>query len=58
MRMYNYTLEAEPRPSLWLAEVPLPSLYMVKQGEVFWVFDFLRYLAAAMVTSETNGPVG
>jgi hypothetical protein len=57
MRMYNYSLEAAPRPGLWLAEVPLPSLYMVKDGEVSWVFDFLRHLAAAMVTSEFNDPI-
>lgn len=57
MRMYNYSLEAAPRPGLWLAEVPLPSLYMVKDGEVSWVFDFLRHLAAAMITSDSNRPV-
>jgi len=52
----DWTPEAEPRQGLWLAEVPLPSLYLLKRNQTVWIFDFLRHLAAAMITSETNTP--
>ena len=56
MKEYDYTLEADLHHGLWLAEVPLPRLYQLKiyYG---WIFDFLRYLAAAMITSEKSKPV-
>ena len=57
MREHDYTLEAELHHGLWLAEVPLPSLYQLKRYSYGWIFDFLRYLAAAMITSEKNKPV-
>lgn len=52
----DWTLEARPRPGLWLAEVPLPSVYKLKRKQTFWIFNFLRHLAAAMITSDSNNP--
>lgn len=56
IKSLDWTLEARPRPGLWLAEVPLPCLYKFKRNQTFWIFDFLRHLAAAMITSESNWP--
>lgn len=53
----NWTLEAKPREGLWLAEVPLPKLYELEEEPINWVFDFVRHLAAAMISSDSNAPV-
>lgn len=53
----DWTLQAKPRPGLWLGEVPLPYIYELKGAPINWVFDFVRHLAAAMITSDSNGPV-
>jgi hypothetical protein len=38
----DWSLEAEPRPGLWLGEVPLPYIYELRREQVYWIFDFLR----------------
>jgi hypothetical protein len=53
----DWTLEAKPRPGLWLGEVPLPYMYELRREQVYWIFDFLRHLAAAMIASHSNRPV-
>lgn len=50
----NWTLEATPRDGLWLAEVPLASIYELKKEPINWVFDFVRHLGAAMIRSDSN----
>lgn len=57
MKDYDYTLEEKARPGLWLAEVPLPCIYELKRRQTYWIFDFLKHLAAAMIVSEKNRPV-
>lgn len=53
----GWTLEANPRDGLWLAEIPLSNIYDLEDEPIDWVFDFLRHLAAAMVSSDSNRPV-
>lgn len=53
----NWTLEAKHHDGLWVAEIPLESIYNLGEEPINWVFDFVRHLAAAMITSETNRPV-
>ncbi len=53
----DWTLEAQPRPELWLGEVPLPYMYELRREQIYWIFDFLRHLAAAMIASHSNRPV-
>lgn len=53
----DWSLEAKPLDGLWVAEVPLDSIYRLKEEPINWVFDFVRHLAAAMVTSDSNRPV-
>jgi hypothetical protein len=52
----KWTLEAKPRDGLWVAEVPLASIYKLKDDPINWVFDFVRHLAAAMIASQSNEP--
>lgn len=54
MRDFDFDLQAKPHQGLWLAVIPLPSIYTFKKKETGWMFDFQRHLAAAMVSSETN----
>ena len=51
----DWTLEAKPRDGLWVAEVPLASIYQLKEEPINWVFEFVRHLAAAMISSHSNG---
>lgn len=53
----DWTLEAKPTDGLWLAEIPLASIYELGEEPINWVFDFVRHLAAAMIVSDTNRPV-
>lgn len=53
----DWTLEANPRDGLWVAEIPLASIYELGEEPINWVFDFVRYLAAAMIRSDSNRPV-
>lgn len=57
IKSLDWTLEAKPRPGLWLGEVPLPYMYELRREQIYWVFDFLRHLAAAMIASHSNRPV-
>lgn len=50
----DWTLEAKPRDGLWVAEVPLESIYQLKHEPINWVFDFVRHLAVAMIDSDSN----
>jgi hypothetical protein len=52
----DWTIEAKPRDGLWVAEVPLASIYELKEEPINWVFDFVRHLAVAMIHSDSNGP--
>ncbi len=56
IKSLDWTLEATPRDGLWLAEVPLASIYELKNEPINWVFDFVRHLAVAMIESGSNGP--
>lgn len=53
----DWTLEARPRDGLWVGEVPLEAIYKLKNDPINWVFDFVRHLAAAMITSQSNESV-
>lgn len=53
----DWTLEATPRPGLWVAEIPLSYIYELKGAPINWVSDFVRHLAAAMIASDSNRPV-
>ena len=53
----HWALEAKPRDGLWVAEVPLASIYELKEEPINWVFDFVRHLAVAMLSSDSNKPV-
>lgn len=53
----DWTLEADPRDGLWVAEIPLASIYELGEEPINWVFDFVRHLAAAMIESDPNRPV-
>ena len=52
----DWTLEAQPRDGLWLGEIPLASIYELKEDPINWVFDFVRHLAVAMIGSDSNRP--
>lgn len=58
VRSLGWIIQAKARGRLWVAEVHLPCLYELEEDPINWVFDFIRYLAAAMVDSEANRPVG
>lgn len=53
----DWTLEAIPRDGLWVAEIPLASIYELGEEPINWIFDFVRHLAAAMICSDSNRPV-
>jgi hypothetical protein len=57
IRGLGWHLEAKPRDGLWVAEVPLTTIYELKEEPINWVFDFVCHLAVAMFTSDSNGPV-
>ena len=57
IKSLDWTLEAMPRDGLWLAEVPLASIYELKDEPINWVFDFIRHLAVAMIKTGSIGPV-
>jgi hypothetical protein len=57
IKSLGWTLEAEPRDGLWLAELPLASIYELKNEPINWVFDFARHLAVAMIESGSIGPI-
>lgn len=57
IKSLDWTLEAKPRDGLWVAEIPLASIYELGEEPINWVFDFVRYLAAAMIDSDSNRPV-
>ena len=58
IKSLDWFIRAKPRDGFWVAEVPLPSLFELGEGDpIIWVFDFVRHLAAAMATSDTNAPV-
>lgn len=57
IRNLGWTLEAKLRDGLWVAEVPLTTIYELKEEPINWVFDFVRHLAVAMIASDSNGPV-
>jgi len=58
IKSLDWFIRAKPRDKLWVAEVHLPNLYELDDDDpINWVFDFVRHLAVAMATSETNAPV-
>lgn len=57
MRDFDFDLQAKPHQGLWLAVIPLPSIYALKKKDTGWMFDFQRHLAAAMLSSRANKPV-
>jgi hypothetical protein len=57
IRDLGWHLEAKPRDGLWVAEVPLTTIYELKEEPINWVFDFVCHLAVAMIASDSNGPV-
>lgn len=57
IKALDWTLEAKARDGLWVAEVPLAPINELEDEPINWVFDFVRHLAAAMITSDSNRPV-
>jgi len=54
----DWTLEAKPCDGFWLGEVQLPYMYdQLEKEQIYWIFDFLRHLAAAMIASDSNSPL-
>lgn len=56
IKQLKWTLEAKPRDGLWVAEVPLASIYQLDEEPINWVFDFVRHLAVAMIRLMSNPP--
>ncbi len=59
IRNLGWVIRAKPRDRLWVAEVLLPSIYELELEDdpINWVFDFVRHLAVAMATSDSNAPL-
>lgn len=54
IKSLGWTLQAKPRDGLWLGEIPLASIYELKEEPINWVYDFVRHLAVAMISSDSG----